>query len=109
MSNQPGLDEQYLSFISHQISTGIERAFRQRKTAKIATGQRDIYGYNRNRALDAYLRNATVNSTNIDIDPADPQAVFTAVNPALYMIRVDVKDSSNQFKPLAALTENTPP
>lgn len=104
MSNQAGLDEQYLSFISQQISTGIERAFRQRKAAKIATGRRDIYGYNRNRALDAYLRNATVNSTNIDIDPADPQAVFTAVNPALYMIRVDVKDSNNQFKPLAAFS-----
>ncbi|QUM81480.1 neutral/alkaline non-lysosomal ceramidase N-terminal domain-containing protein [Moritella sp. 5] len=100
MSSQVGLDEQYLNFLTQQISTGIQQAISQQKPAKIATGQRDIYGYNRNRSLKAYLYNNNISG----IDPKDPNAKFRAVNPTLSMIRVDVKDHLNQFKPLAAFS-----
>ncbi|QUM90017.1 neutral/alkaline non-lysosomal ceramidase N-terminal domain-containing protein [Moritella sp. 36] len=100
MSSQAGLDEQYLNFLTQQISTGIQQAISQQKTAKIATGQRDIYGYNRNRSLSAYLYNNNISG----IDPKDPDAKFNAVNPTLSMIRIDVKDHLGQFKPLAAFS-----
>ncbi|WP_083797988.1 neutral/alkaline non-lysosomal ceramidase N-terminal domain-containing protein [Moritella sp. PE36] len=98
MSSQAGLDEQYLRFLTQQISDGIKQAIVQQRPAKIATGRRDIYGYNRNRSLNAYLHNDNID----DIDPTDPQSIFSAVNPALYMLRIDVKDNAGQFKPLAA-------
>jgi len=100
MSSQAGLDEQYLNFLTQQISAGIQQAISQQKPAKIATGQRDIYGYNRNRSLNAYLHNNNISG----IDPKDPNAKFNAVNPTLFMIRVDVKDHLGQFKPLAAFS-----
>lgn len=100
MSSQTGLDEQYLNFLTEQISGGIEQAIAQQRPAKIATGRRDIYGYNRNRSLNAYLHNDNIDS----IDATDPKSVFSAVNPTLYMLRIDIKDDAGQFKPLAAFS-----
>lgn len=108
MSSGAGLDEQFLVFASQQIAGGIMQAFEQRQPAKIATGRKDIYGYNRNRALNAYLLNENIAGLGSVHDPEDPQAVFKAVNPALYMIRIDVADNTSannkQFKPLAAFS-----
>ncbi len=104
MSSGAGLNEAFLAFTSRQIADGIQQAFAQRRPAKIATGRKDINGYNRNRALDAYLLNKNIAGLDTDLDPEDPQAVFKAVNPALYMIRIDVADQQNQFKPLAAFS-----
>ena len=75
-------------------------AYENRRPAKVATGRKDIYGYNRNRSLDSYVLNDNVT----DISLEDPEAKFKAINPAMYMIRIDVEDDKGRYKPLAAFS-----
>lgn len=98
MSSGQGLEEEFLAFSAQRIATGIIEAYDNRRPAKVATGKKDIYGYNRNRSLDSYVLNENV--TGIDLE--DPEAIFKAVNPSMYMIRIDVQDEKGDFKPLAA-------
>ncbi|MFT4906075.1 MAG: neutral ceramidase [Oleispira sp.] len=100
MSSGQGLEEEFLNFASQRIADGILTAHKNRRPAKVATGRRDIYGYNRNRSLDSYVLNDNISG----IDLADPEAVFKAVNPAMYMIRIDVLDTEGEYKPLAAFS-----
>jgi neutral ceramidase len=99
-SSGAGLDPRFLEFAVQRISEGIVQAYETRRPARVATGWKDIYGYNRNRSLNSYVLNETV----AGIDPDDPQAVFKAVNPALYMVRVDVRDDQGCYRPLAAFS-----
>lgn len=100
MSSGQGLEEKFLNFASQRIADGILQAHKHRRPAKVATGRKDIYGYNRNRSLDSYVLNDNVSG----IDLEDPTAVSKAVNPAMYMIRVDVLDTQGEYKPLAAFS-----
>jgi neutral ceramidase len=100
MSSGQGLEENFLNFASQRIADGILYAQKNRRPAKVPTGRKDIYGYNRNRSLDSYVLNSNVSG----IDLEDPNAVFKAVNPAMYMIRIDVLDTEGQYKPLAAFS-----
>ncbi|MEH6447508.1 MAG: neutral/alkaline non-lysosomal ceramidase N-terminal domain-containing protein [Oleispira sp.] len=100
MSSGQGLEEEFLNFASQRIAKGILTAHKNRRPAKVATGRKDIYGYNRNRSLDSYVLNDNISG----IDLEDPKAVFNAVNPAMYMIRVDVLDTQGEYKPLAAFS-----
>ena len=95
-----GLEPHFLEFAAQRVAQGILEAYENRRPARVATGRKDIYGYNRNRALSSYVLNENVT----DKDLTDPQAVFRAVNPALYMVRVDVRDDLGQYKPLAAFS-----
>lgn len=98
-SSEQWLEQGYLAFITEQISKGIIKAYETRRAAKIATGVKDIYGYNRNRSLKAYSLNK-----NKDVNLDDKNAIFEHVNPSLYMLRVDVADDNGQYKPLAAFS-----
>jgi len=100
MTNGQWLEVSFLEFTTQRISDGILKAYENRREARIATGRKDIFGYNRNRSLSSYV----LNKNTGEIRPDDPQAVFKAVNPALYMIRIDVKDDSGDFKPLGAFS-----
>lgn len=100
MSSGKWLEEQFLELVVDQISNAILDAHENRRPAKIATGVKEIPGIARNRAMAAYVRNENV--TGIDLD--DPEAKFKAINPNLYMVRVDVKDDDGAFKPLAAFS-----
>lgn len=100
MSSGQWLEPDFLEFAASRISAGIIQAYESRRPAKIATGKKDIYGYNRNRALDSYVLNSDVQGVDLD----DPQAKFEAVNPSLYMVRVDVRDDDGQYKPLGAFS-----
>tara|TARA_B110000008_G_scaffold255833_1_gene272848 strand:+ start:42 stop:2141 length:2100 start_codon:yes stop_codon:yes gene_type:complete len=100
MSSGQGLEEQFLAFASQRIADGIMAAYENRRPAKVATGRKDIYGYNRNRSLDSYVLNDNVT----DISLEDPEAKFKAINPAMYMIRIDVEDDKGRYKPLAAFS-----
>jgi len=100
MTNGKWLDLRFLEFVKQRIAQGILAAHEHRRPAKAATGCKHIFGYNRNRALDAYALNE--NARDIDLD--DPEAVFKAVNPTLYMVRVDVRDDNGHYKPLAAFS-----
>ncbi|MHC4640754.1 MAG: neutral/alkaline non-lysosomal ceramidase N-terminal domain-containing protein [Planctomycetota bacterium] len=97
MTSGKWLETSFLEFVTGRIAHGILEAYGSRRAAKVATGRKDIYGYNRNRSLDSYVLNE-----NIDIQMDDPDAVFKAVNPALYMVRIDVEDDEGRYKPLAA-------
>ena len=94
------LEVSFLEFAAQRISQGILDAYGSRRAAKIATGSRDIYGYNRNRSLDSYVLNKNVGDIRMD----DPEAVYKAVNPALCMVRIDVQDNDGRYKPLAAFS-----
>jgi neutral ceramidase len=99
-SSGAGLEPRFLEFVLQRVAEGILEAYETRRPARVATGRKDIYGYNRNRSLSAYILNENVKDMNWD----DPEAVFRAVNPALYMVRVDVRDDQGQYKPLAAFS-----
>src|SRR5690606_33533677 len=94
------LEQEILKFGKTLFSDGIIEAVNNRRPAKIASGKKDIYGYNRNRSLDSWALNHNVGEVDMD----DPQQKFRAVNPSLYMVRVDVKDDHGTFKPLAAFS-----
>ncbi len=100
MSSGSGLEPQFLEFVVQRVAEGILEAYENRRPARVATGRKDIYGYNRNRSLSAYVLNENVK----DMDWDDPEAVFRAVNPALHMVRVDVRDDQGHYKPLAAFS-----
>ncbi len=100
MSNGQGLEEEFLAFVSQRIADGIITAYEQRRPAKVATGRKDIYGYNRNRSLDSYVLNDNVTGISLE----DPEAKFKAINPAMFMIRIDVQDDQGRYKPLAAFS-----
>jgi len=100
MTSGEWLETNFLEFLTGQIARGILKAHEDRRPARVATGCKDIYGYNRNRALSAYVLNANVGELSLK----DPQAVFKAVNPALCMVRVDVQDDRGQYLPRAAFS-----
>jgi neutral ceramidase len=100
MSCGKWLETSFLEFVTQRIAQGILEAHEKRRPAKIATGSKDIYGYNRNRALDSYVLNENVRDIRLD----DPEAVFKAVNPTFYMVRIDVKDDNGHYKPLGAFS-----
>jgi neutral ceramidase len=100
MTNGKWLEVSFLEFSVQRIAEGILRAYENRREARIATGRKDIYGYNRNRAISSYVLNNNAGGIRRD----DPDAVFKAVNPALYMVRVDVKDDSGKYKPLGGFS-----
>jgi neutral ceramidase len=100
MTSGQWLEVSFLEFVAQRIAEGILEAHSSRRAAKVATGRKDIYGYNRNRSLDSYVLNENVEDIRLD----DPEAVFKAVNPALCMVRVDVEDDGGRYKPLAAFS-----
>lgn len=100
MSSGKWLEASFLEFATQRIAQGIVEAYASRRPARVATGRKNIHGYNRNRSLAAYVRNENAG----DIRRDDPEAVFKAVNPALYMVRVDVRDDRGTYKPLAAFS-----
>jgi len=99
-SNKAGLDPEYLSFITERLATAIKQAVLQRRPARIATGRKDIYGYNRNRMLAAYKLNP--GKENIDIE--NPGTKFQEVNPSLYMVRIDLLDDQGKYQPAGAFS-----
>ncbi len=100
MSSEKWLNEHFLAFLTQRISKGIIEAYEKRRPAKVSTGSKKVYGYNRNRSISAYVLNANIN--NIDLD--DRQSIFEAVNPTLNMIRIDVQNRQGDFLPLAAFS-----
>ena len=99
-SNGKGLELTYFDFLSTQIADAIIGAYEQQRPAKIATGKKDIFGYNRNRAIRSYLRNPGMEN----LDRKDPKLVTEAVNPSLYMLRVDGLDKDGNYKPMGAFS-----
>ncbi|MGD0278315.1 MAG: neutral/alkaline non-lysosomal ceramidase N-terminal domain-containing protein, partial [Smithella sp.] len=96
-SNAAGFDPEYFNYLSKQIANAVIRAFKEKRPAKIATGQTQIEGVTRNRSIKSHLANKTISAKT-------PPDIYEAVNSDMYMIRVDGQDSDGQYYPLAALS-----
>ncbi|HPA72772.1 MAG TPA: neutral/alkaline non-lysosomal ceramidase N-terminal domain-containing protein [Spirochaetota bacterium] len=97
-SNKGGLDMKFYDFITGQIAGAIIEAYNGRRPAKIATGSMDIFGFTRNRSIEAYR-------ANNNADPEKAKDIRKAVNPSMTMVRVDVRDdATGAFRPAAAFT-----
>lgn len=94
-----GFEPTMYQFLTDRITTGILEAHAQMKPAKIATGTIEVRGFTRNRAIIPYVQN----EGNENLDPTDPELVFSAINPHLYMLRIDVEDEG-EYKPIGAFT-----
>ena len=57
MSSGEWLETNHLEFLTGQIAQAFLQAHENRRPAKVATGCKDIFGYNRNRALTSYVLN----------------------------------------------------
>ncbi len=96
--NDGGLDLKFLEFITGQIADAIIEAYNNRKPARIATGSMEVYGFTRNRSIQAYQANK-----NADIEKAND--IRKAVNPMMHMVRVDCLDEkTGAYIPAGAFT-----
>lgn len=97
-ANAGGLDLKFFDFIAGQIASAIIDAYNSRRPARIATGSAEIYGFTRNRSIQAYR-------ANLNADPVKAGDIRKAVNPTMYMVRVDCFDAnSGAYVPAGALT-----
>ncbi len=97
-SNAGGLDVKFYDFVTARIAAAIIDAFNNRKPARLATGSAEVYGFTRNRSIEAYRANANA-------DPDKAGDIRKAVNPMMHMVRVDCFDvRSGAYVPAAALT-----
>ena len=97
-SNKSGLDMEFFDFVTERISSAIIEAYENRVPARIATGYKEVYGYTRNRSIMAY-------SANENADPEKAADIHRAVNPGMYMLRVDgLNRKTGSYHPIAAVT-----
>ncbi len=96
-ANAAGFDPEYFNYLSKQIANAVIRACKEKRPAKIATGKTQIWAMTRNRSIESYLANKNVSAKT-------PPDIYQAVNPDMYLIRVDGLDNDGQYRPLAALS-----
>jgi len=96
-SNVPGFHPEYFEFLAQKIARAVIRAYQEKRPAKIASGKTQIWNLTRNRSLQAYLANQNI---AYEKQPGS----YEAVNPDLYLIRIDAMDDDGQYRPLAAVS-----
>lgn len=96
-SNAAGFDPEYFNYLSKQIANAVIRAFKEKRPAKIATGEIQVWQMTRNRSIKSYYANKNV-------VPKTPPDLYDAVNPDLHLIRVDALDNDGKYYPLAAFS-----
>jgi neutral ceramidase len=97
-SNAAGFDPDYFDYLSKQIADAVIRAFKEKRPAKIATGDVKVHDLTRNRSIKSYYANK-----NIATKTPLPD-IYEAVNPDLHLIRVDVLDNDGQYYPRVAFS-----
>lgn len=98
-SNKPGFDPVLFDWLSERLVAAALEAWRSRRPGRIATGKREIIGFSRNRSWVPYRSNNNVTAPGDDV-----AGRFREVNPNLYMLRLDARNSSGEYQPLAALS-----
>lgn len=98
-SNRPGFDPAVYEFLVTRMSDAVIAAYNNRRPAKIAIGQREVYGLTRNRSIHAYVQNKNVS----DKSESDQHA-FKAVNPELTLLRIDQRGDDGQYHPAGAFS-----
>src|SRR5690606_31764062 len=98
-SNRPGFDPQLFEFLAQQLSNAVIEAYQQRRPAKVAVGQTDVWGLTRNRSLAAWAENF-----NIPEEDQTEALALQAVNPRMTMLRIDLEQANGCYAPAGALT-----
>lgn len=98
-SNAAGFDQRWFNFLAQRIEGAILQARGQLRPAKLAVGQREVWGQTRNRSLPAYLNNPQVTDKD-----ASPDRVFQAINPTLTLVRIDLQDADGEYRPRGAFS-----
>lgn len=96
-SNKPGFDPDVFNFLSKQISAAVVEAYDNRRRAKLAIGQTELYGATKNRSMGAYVLNENV----VDKQQNDA-AALRAVNPTITLVRLDGETETGEYKPMGA-------
>lgn len=98
-SNRAGFEPTWSKFVLDRMVEASQEAFRTRRPARMASGSIDVWGLTRNRSLPAWLRNANV------VDKRETaERKYEAIQPALYLVRIDGQDQDGQYKPLGVLS-----
>jgi len=96
-SNKAGFDPSYFEFLSKQLSDALIEAYETQVPAKIASGKREVWGLTRNRSIQPFKEN----ENHLDISESASE-VFHAINPYLYMLRIDGKTDQGDYEPMGA-------
>ncbi len=99
-SSAAGFDREYCEFLSRSIADAVIKAYRERRPARIAAGKVSLFNFTRNRSIEAYLANFKETKSK-DKERGD---IHKAVNPWMYLLRVDLKDRDGRYKPAAAIS-----
>lgn len=93
-SNAGGFDPHWFEFLAGRLEQAVLRARDGLRPARIAVGQREVWGLTRNRSLEPYLANPEVTDKTTTL--------FEAINPALTLVRIDLQEASGAFRPAGA-------
>ena len=96
-SNKSGFDPAYTQFLASRIAAGVQRAFDERRPARLAFGHAPVWGLTRNRSLDPHVQNRNVVDKRLD-----PQRKFVSINPTIHVLRVDTVNDDGGTTPLSA-------
>lgn len=98
-SNQPGFDPALFDWLSERMIAAALDAWRHRRVGRVATGKREILGFSRNRSWVPHRSNKNITPPSDDV-----AARFREINPNLYMLRLDARNSTGEYQPLAVLS-----
>lgn len=98
-ANRPGFDPRMFEFLVERISGAIIEAYRQRRPARVASGQTEIWGLTRNRSVEAWAQNFDIPTSDIN-----EALAFRAINPQMTMLRIDLQHDDGKFYPAGAFT-----
>lgn len=87
-SSVVGFDRQLTDFLAGQIATAVKQAADHPRPARVAWGQRPVWGLTRNRSYEAFRRNTP--RWDMETPPPGLDPVYAAVNPVWTMLRVDL-------------------
>jgi len=101
-SSVVGFDQKLTDFLAGQIAGAVRQAAEHPKAARVAWGQRAVWGLTRNRSYEAFRRNTP--RWDLETPPPGLDREYAAVNPLWTMLRVDVAtdQAGTTYRPAGA-------
>lgn len=96
-SNSAGFEKDFFDFLSGQVASAVIQAYKNRRPARVATGKIEVRRFTRNRSIKAYHANKNVSKES-------PPDIYRAINPYMYMIRIDCMEDNGTYKPVGAFS-----
>lgn len=87
-SSVVGFDQTLTDFLAGQIAGAVQQAAEHPRQARVAWGQRAVWGLTRNRSYEAFRRNTP--RWDLETPPPGLDPEYAAVNPLWTMLRVDL-------------------